>query len=188
MQTDTNMELISTAGCPYAQRKEIVLAAKSIDARIREIDFKAPPEEFLARSPLAKVPVLVHGDESPVESTVINEYLDEVIPVMPLRPNDPALRARMRFLVALGFMDSIYFRDPLSQRIELASYKVEPPPGVLHGQVLLAAHRIRVADGEDHIEDRHVAAALRSLVAETQESLSHDRGPKKAYVERVEEP
>lgn len=101
MQTDTNMELISSAGCPYAQRTKIVLAVKGIDARIREIDLKAPPEDFLARSPLAKVPVLVHGDESLVESTVINEYLDEVIPAMPLRPNDPALRARMRFLVAL---------------------------------------------------------------------------------------
>lgn len=101
MQTDMNMELISTAGCPYSQRTKIVLAAKGIDARIREIDLKMPPADFLARSPLAKVPVLVHGDESLVESTVINEYLDEVIPAMPLRPNDPALRARMRFLVAL---------------------------------------------------------------------------------------
>ena len=110
---------MSTAGCPYAQRQEIVLVAKGTDARIREIDFKAPPEGSLARSPLAKVPV--HGDESLVESTVINEYLDEVIPAMPLHPNDPALRARMRFLVALGFMDSIYFRDPLGQRIELPS-------------------------------------------------------------------
>ena len=35
-----------------------------------------------------------------------------------------------------GFMDSIYFRDPLGLLIELASYKFEPPLGFKHGQVL----------------------------------------------------
>ena len=43
-----------------------------------------------------------------------------------------------------GFMDSIYFEDPLGLLIELASYRFEPPHGVTHTAVLLEAHRIRV--------------------------------------------
>src|ERR1700745_3366158 len=44
-----------------------------------------------------------------------------------------------------GFMDSIYFRDPLGLLIELASYRFEPPFGFTHADVLLEAHRLRVA-------------------------------------------
>ena len=46
-----------------------------------------------------------------------------------------------------GFMDSIYFEDPLGLLIELASYRFEPPYGYAHADVLLEAHRIRVSTG-----------------------------------------
>ena len=39
-----------------------------------------------------------------------------------------------------GFMDSIYFEDPLGLLIELASYRFEPPHGFTHAEVLLEAH------------------------------------------------
>ena len=42
-------------------------------------------------------------------------------------------------------MDSIYFTDPLGLLIELASYRFEPPAGHTHADVLLEAHRLRVA-------------------------------------------
>jgi Glyoxalase/Bleomycin resistance protein/Dioxygenase superfamily len=38
-----------------------------------------------------------------------------------------------------GFMDSIYFTDPLGLLIELASYRFEPPTGHTHFDVLLGA-------------------------------------------------
>ena len=47
-----------------------------------------------------------------------------------------------------GFMDSIYFNDPLGLLIELASYRFEPPFGYSHGDVMLESHRIRVARGD----------------------------------------
>ncbi|NKB65851.1 MAG: VOC family protein [Candidatus Latescibacteria bacterium] len=87
-----------------------------------------------------------------------------------------------------GFMDSIYFRDPLGQRIELACYKFVPPPGVLHSQVLIQAHRLRVEEGSYNIQESHVDAAIERLVGRTQETLSEDRAAKRAYVEPVEEP
>lgn len=86
-----------------------------------------------------------------------------------------------------GFMDSIYFRDPLGQRIELACYKFEPPPGVLHSQVLLAAHRVRINRGADYIEEAHVAAAIEQLVPQTQASLSQNREAQHGYPKPVTE-
>jgi glutathione S-transferase len=52
--------------------------------------------EFLAVNPNGMVPVLVHDGHAVTESTVINEYLEDVFPDVPLRPADPVLRARMR--------------------------------------------------------------------------------------------
>jgi glyoxalase family protein len=80
-----------------------------------------------------------------------------------------------------GFMDSIYFEDPLGLLIELASYRFEPPFGVTHGEVLLEAHRIRVERGDHHIDRVHVADAIETLVARTRASLSDDRSPKDPY-------
>ncbi len=84
-----------------------------------------------------------------------------------------------------GFMYSIYFRDPIGQRIELASYKFEPPAGVTHGEVLFEAHKLRVAEGAYNIQDSHLADAIERLTRRTRGSLSDDREPKHAYPERV---
>ena len=80
-----------------------------------------------------------------------------------------------------GFMDSIYFRDPLGQLIELASYRFEPPAGFTHAQVLLEAHRVRVDKGDHSIAEIHVADAIERLVNRGRESLSDDRSPKNSY-------
>ena len=80
-----------------------------------------------------------------------------------------------------GFMDSIYFKEPMGLLIELASYKFEPPVGCTHAQVLLEAHKIRVARGDRAIGEIHVADAIEALVERTQESLSADRSPKNPY-------
>jgi catechol 2,3-dioxygenase-like lactoylglutathione lyase family enzyme len=80
-----------------------------------------------------------------------------------------------------GFMDSIYFNDPLGLTIELASYRFEPPFGHSHADVLLEAHRLRVARGDHHIEAAHVADAIEALVLRTRPSLSDDRGAKNPY-------
>ena len=62
-----------------------------------------------------------------------------------------------------GFMDSLYFRDPLGQLLELACYKFEPPAGRTHADVLAAAHAIRVSRGALNITDEHLAAAIVQL-------------------------
>ena len=80
-----------------------------------------------------------------------------------------------------GFMDSIYFDDPLGLLIELASYRFEPPFGYTHSDVLLEAHKVRVERGDHHIDRVHVADAIEALVLRTRPTLSDDRGPKQAY-------
>lgn len=71
-----------------------------------------------------------------------------------------------------GFMDSLYFRDPLGQLMELACYKFEPPKGRTHADVLHAAHHIRVAAGAENITDEHLAEAIEKLARERSGTLS----------------
>jgi catechol 2,3-dioxygenase-like lactoylglutathione lyase family enzyme len=79
-----------------------------------------------------------------------------------------------------GFMDSIYFEDPLGLLIELASYRFEPPHGHTHTDVLLAAHELRVERGDYNIDETHLADAIEALAAQSR-SLSDDRSPKNPY-------
>ncbi|MEQ9037880.1 MAG: VOC family protein [Silicimonas sp.] len=80
-----------------------------------------------------------------------------------------------------GFMDSIYFQDPLGLLIELASYRFEPPEGCRHADVMIEAHRIRVARGDHHIDREHLADAIELLVERRQQSLSEDRSARNPY-------
>ncbi|MEP3046058.1 MAG: VOC family protein [Roseibium sp.] len=73
-----------------------------------------------------------------------------------------------------GFMDSIYFRDPLGLLIELASYRFTPPQGLPMGEVMLAAHKIRVGRGDYNITEVHLADAIENLTKSTRGSLSDD--------------
>ncbi|MBV8734479.1 MAG: VOC family protein, partial [Solirubrobacterales bacterium] len=79
-----------------------------------------------------------------------------------------------------GFMDSIYFEDPLGLLIELAAYRFEPPAGYTHAEVLLEAHRIRVSNDDYNIAPVHLADAIEHL-QRARGSLSEDRSPKDPY-------
>jgi catechol 2,3-dioxygenase-like lactoylglutathione lyase family enzyme len=80
-----------------------------------------------------------------------------------------------------GFMDSIYFEDPLGLLVELASYRFEPPHGFTHADVLLEAHGLRVERGDYNIAEEHLADAIEALVERSRRSLSDDRAPRNPY-------
>jgi glyoxalase family protein len=80
-----------------------------------------------------------------------------------------------------GFMDSIYFEDPLGLTIELSAWRFEPPFGYNHVDVLLEAHRLRVERGDYAIAGGHLADALELLVRRSRGSLSDDRTPKNPF-------
>jgi glutathione S-transferase len=52
---------------------------------------------FTAINPEGQVPVLDHDGVIITHTTVINEYLEDVFPDVPLRPRDPEGAARMRY-------------------------------------------------------------------------------------------
>jgi glyoxalase family protein len=80
-----------------------------------------------------------------------------------------------------GFMDSIYFEDPLGLLIELASYRFDPPFGYTHSDVLFEAHRIRLERGDYNIDREHLADAIEELIRRSRPSLSDDRAPADPY-------
>jgi len=73
-----------------------------------------------------------------------------------------------------GFMDSMYFRDPLGQLMELACYKFEPPAGYTHADVLHKAHNLRVAAKDHAINDVHLADAIEYLTHRTFKKLDFE--------------
>jgi glutathione S-transferase len=86
---------------PYANSMKclICLEEKRLAFKSRYVDilrFEQHTAAFVKINPNGQVPVLIHDGKTIVESSVINEYLDDVFPEMPLRPSDPAARARMR--------------------------------------------------------------------------------------------
>ena len=50
-------------------------------------------------NPYGKVPVLVDGDAVVYESAIIDEYLEEKYPEVPLMPKDPFERSRVRIWI-----------------------------------------------------------------------------------------
>ena len=63
------------------------------------MDLKNKPKELWDRNPYGKVPVIVEGDVVVYESAIINEYLDERYPQVPLMPKDLGLRSRARIWI-----------------------------------------------------------------------------------------
>ncbi|MGG5811354.1 glutathione S-transferase family protein [Falsiroseomonas sp. CW058] len=94
------VEVFSIAVCPFAQRTRMVLALKGVPFTLTEIDITRPrPDWFLAMNPLGQVPVIRHAGRVLNESSVINEYLDEVFPQPRLLPEDAFRRAQSRILI-----------------------------------------------------------------------------------------
>lgn len=83
---------------PFVRKVAVVLAAKGVEYENEIVIPGVQPPEFTAISPLNKIPVLVDGDLTVPDSSVICEYLNEKYPEPPLLPDDLAERARARFL------------------------------------------------------------------------------------------
>ena len=64
-----------------------------------ECDLGNKPKDLLELNPYGKVPVLVDGDAVVYESAIIDEYLEERYPEVPLMPKDPLARARVRIWI-----------------------------------------------------------------------------------------
>lgn len=90
------MTLYSNPACIYSHRTRIVLAEKSINIDVLNVDESSFPEDLLDINPYHSVPTLVDRDLVLYDSRVIMEYLDERFPHPPLMPVDPVSRAHFR--------------------------------------------------------------------------------------------
>jgi glutathione S-transferase len=93
------LELYHAEPVANSMKVLICLKEKGIDFVSHYVDllrFEQHQPEFVKLNPNGQVPVLVHDGTVITESTVINEYLEDVFPEPRLRPRDPVSRARMR--------------------------------------------------------------------------------------------
>jgi len=108
------LELYHAEPVANSMKPLICLKEKGLDFVSHYVDllrFEQHDPAFVKINPNGQVPVLVHDRAVITESTVINEYLEDVFPEVPLRPANPVARARMR--VWSKFVDE-YFCPALS--------------------------------------------------------------------------
>ena len=113
------MTLFSKPSCPHSHRTRLVLAEKSINIEIVNVEGPNLPEDLLDLNPYHSVPTLVDRDLVLYDSRVIIEYIDERFPHPPLMPVDPVTRAQFR--LALYRIEKDWYS--LADQIEEASEK-----------------------------------------------------------------
>lgn len=84
----------------YCWKVFVALRELGIAYDLKQLDPDHPGNgaEFVRRWPLAKMPVLVDGDRTVIESTIIVEYADLLAGGGKLIPADPRAALRVRFL------------------------------------------------------------------------------------------
>ncbi len=121
-----------------AAKSRHALAEKGVEwsghlVRLRESEQHRP--EFRALNPFGLVPVLVHDGVVIGDSNVINEYVDEVFDGPPLRPDDAAGKAKMRFWTrqldesihpAIGVLTTSIAYRHVAKHAEQISNQVDP--------------------------------------------------------------
>jgi glutathione S-transferase len=98
------LELYHHGSSVCAAKVRLALAEKAVAWEGHYVDILAGEQfrpEFLRLNPEAMVPVLVHDGLVVRESTVINEYVDEMFAGAMLRPSDSGERAAMRIWTKL---------------------------------------------------------------------------------------
>jgi len=108
------LELYHAEPVANSMKPLIALFEKGLEFKstyVNLLAFEQHEPWFVKINPNGQVPVLVHNGAIITESTIINEYLEDVFPEIPLRPADPVARAHMR--VWSKFVDE-YFCPALS--------------------------------------------------------------------------
>jgi glutathione S-transferase len=83
---------------PFVRKVRVVLAEKGVEYKLDQVNPFAPPPEFLAISPLKRIPVLRDTDRPEPntlpDSSIICDYLEHKYPAPSLYPADAFDRAR----------------------------------------------------------------------------------------------
>src|SRR5690348_7089289 len=83
---------------PFVRKVRVLLAEKGIEYTLEAVNPFAPPPDFLAISPLKRIPVLRDTDlaepNTLPDSSIICDYLEHKFPTPALYPSDPYQRGR----------------------------------------------------------------------------------------------
>jgi glutathione S-transferase len=93
------LELYHSPISTCSQKVRLVLAEKQLEWKSNLIHFGSGDHltpEYLKMNPNGVVPTLLDNGEVVIDSSVINEYLEDVYPDRPVRPKSPVVAARMR--------------------------------------------------------------------------------------------
>jgi glutathione S-transferase len=93
------IELYHAGLSTCSKKVRLCLKEKGIDYVSHYVDtsrFEHHHPDYLALNPNGLVPTLVHNGVVVIESSIINEYIEDAFPETPLRPADPGKRAHMR--------------------------------------------------------------------------------------------
>lgn len=96
------MKLLGVHLSPFVRKVAVVLTIKGLDYEHETVMPGSADPDFRAMSPLGKIPVLVDGELSLADSSIICEYLDEKYPEPSVMPAAVESRARARFLEEYG--------------------------------------------------------------------------------------
>ena len=111
-------KLYNNAYSTCSQKVRLVLAEKAIAWEDVQISFKDNAHVapwYLKLNPNGVVPTLQHDDTVVVDSSVIMEYLDEVVPEPPMAPRTAVGRAQMRTLLR-------YFEEVATPAVRYPSF------------------------------------------------------------------
>jgi glutathione S-transferase len=100
-KSDSGKRMIKIVGSyvsPYVRKVLACLNVKGLAFEIDPITSFYANDDFTRLSPLRRIPVLIEGDVSLCDSSVICAYLDEAHEGPALFPSDPKDRARARWL------------------------------------------------------------------------------------------
>ena len=92
------LTIIGSYVCPYVRKVLACMNLKGLDYEVDPITPFFGNDEFERLSPIRRIPVLIDGDFSACDSSVICAYLDEAYGGHPLLPQAPKDRASARWL------------------------------------------------------------------------------------------
>lgn len=109
----------------YTWKALIALYEKDIEFDFRNVDpeFPAHSDELRAHWPIGKFPLIVDGDKTLFEVSIIIEYLDQIAPEPPMIPNDPAAALRVRQ------MDRVFDLHVMAVVQDIVNDRIRGPEG-----------------------------------------------------------
>lgn len=180
------MTMYSRPTCPHSHRVRIVLAEKSINVEIVEVNGPRLPDDLLDLNPYHSVPTLVDRELVLYDSRVIVEYLDERFPHPPLMPVDPVTRAQFRlalFRIEKDWYSLVEEIEAAADRKKSARARKFLKESIISSVDVFAASPYFLSE-EFSLVDTSIAPVLWRLPSYGIE-LGTEAGPIDTYMERV---